>query len=255
MPHLVTVPQMCVEPGKPIPAELNSKLNPSKHTIVLSFGSSVDDLPPVYIEHIIGALKKLEQYNIIWKTTSNIAVPGHVLKMKWLPQNDLLAHPRTKLFISHCGAGGVYEALYHGVPILCIPLFGEQPHNAFMVQSKGYGKIIELKTTSKAEILKNIEVVLTDKQIQAAVLKTSQLLKDRPLAPREEAAYWVEHIMKFGGQHLRPATMDMPLYEMLCLDILAVLAAITVTVLTLTCCGIRLMLRCVCRPQFKDKRE
>ena len=29
---------------------------------------------------------------------------------------------------------GVHEAIYHGVPMLCVPLFGDQPSNAFHIK-------------------------------------------------------------------------------------------------------------------------
>ena len=59
--------------------------------------------------------------------------------MSWLPQNDLLAHPSIKLFISHCGNNGQYEALYHCVPIIGLPVFGAQPYNAAKIHAKGFG--------------------------------------------------------------------------------------------------------------------
>lgn len=58
---------------------------------------------------------------------------------KWFPQNDILAHPNVKVFISHCGKGGVTEAKYHAVPVLAIPLFAEQPGNAKIIVSEGWG--------------------------------------------------------------------------------------------------------------------
>lgn len=63
---------------------------------------------------------KLKQ-QIVWKwETDDIPAnkPDNVHMLKWLPQIDLLAQPQIRFFISHCGAGGVYEAKFHGVPIL-----------------------------------------------------------------------------------------------------------------------------------------
>ena len=31
----------------------------------------------------------------------------------WMPQNDVLGHPRVKAFLSHCGTNSMYEVLTH----------------------------------------------------------------------------------------------------------------------------------------------
>ena len=50
--------------------------------------------------------------------------------VKWLPQNDVLGSPQTRAFMSHCGANSLYEAAFHGVPIIALPFFADQPGNA-----------------------------------------------------------------------------------------------------------------------------
>ncbi|KAK1898216.1 UDP-glucuronosyltransferase 2B17 [Dissostichus eleginoides] len=38
-------------------------------------------------------------------------------------------HPKTKVFVTHGGTNGIYEAIYHGVPVLGIPLIFDQYDN------------------------------------------------------------------------------------------------------------------------------
>ena len=69
---------------------------------------------------------------IVWNydSTKIKVIPKNIKFMKWLPQNDLLGHPNIRLFITHCGNAGQHESLYHGVPMLGIPIHSDQDHNA-----------------------------------------------------------------------------------------------------------------------------
>lgn len=64
--------------------------------------------------------------------------------VEWLPQNDILAHPRIKLFIMHGGLNGLTEALLRGVPVIVIPIFADQFRNARNVERRGVGKVLLL---------------------------------------------------------------------------------------------------------------
>ncbi len=44
-----------------------------------------------------------------------------------------------KLFISHGGLGGLAEGVYHGVPMVIMPAFGDQHSNAARATRQGYG--------------------------------------------------------------------------------------------------------------------
>ena len=69
-------------------------------------------------------------------TLESLRLPSHVRAIKWAPQNDVLAHPATKVFVTHGGANSVYEAVWHGTPIVALPIFAEQPNNAAKVGSR-----------------------------------------------------------------------------------------------------------------------
>ena len=49
----------------------------------------------------------------------------------------MLAHPKTVLFVTHCGMTGILEAVYHSVPMLALPIFGDQPDNAARLVERG----------------------------------------------------------------------------------------------------------------------
>lgn len=48
----------------------------------------------------------------------------------WLPQVELLCHPSVKAGLTHCGFGGTLEFISAGIPMVCLPHFGDQPTNA-----------------------------------------------------------------------------------------------------------------------------
>jgi UDP:flavonoid glycosyltransferase YjiC (YdhE family) len=39
---------------------------------------------------------------------------------------DVLGHPSTRLLVSHCGLHSIYEAAFHGVPVVGLPFMFEQ---------------------------------------------------------------------------------------------------------------------------------
>jgi len=73
-----------------------------------------------------------------------------------------IAHPNVKLFISHGGLLGTTEAVYEGVPILSMPLFGDQITNIKSVVSKGAAEMMNYGDLNEEEILIKITSMLTN---------------------------------------------------------------------------------------------
>ena len=85
--------------------------------------------------------------------------------------------------------------------------------------------------------------VLDDESFKMATQKASAILKSRPMTAQDTAAYWVEHVLKFGGDHLRTSAMDMPLYQFLMLDILLFVLVVSF----LVCYAVKTIFTVVCR--------
>jgi glucuronosyltransferase len=95
---------------------------------------------------------KLKQKVIMkWDADKIDGQPGNVMLKKWLPQDDILAHKNMKLFISHCGLGGVVESKYHGVPILGLPMFGDQSTNCEEIEGEGWSLQLNIKEMTADE--------------------------------------------------------------------------------------------------------
>jgi hypothetical protein len=65
------------------------------------------------------------QYTELSDVLAPFAGPSYVIA-DWIPQNDLLAHANTVLFVSHGGYNGISEAAFHGVPTVVIPALSDQ---------------------------------------------------------------------------------------------------------------------------------
>lgn len=76
----------------------------------------------------------------------------------------LLAHPNVKLFITHGGLLSTIETIYHGVPILGIPMFGDQKMNMANAVAQGYAQMLDFKDLTEESLLSGINEILQNPQ-------------------------------------------------------------------------------------------
>ena len=82
--------------------------------------------------------------------------------MSWLPQNDLLAQKNIKAFVSHVGHNSLYESAYHGVPLVAVPLFGDQFSNAIKAEQFGLGIALDYHTMDTGQLFETIVRVINE---------------------------------------------------------------------------------------------
>lgn len=131
--------------------------------IFFSLGSNAKStfLSKEVISILLKVFSQLKQRVIMkWESDSMEGQPSNVFISKWLPQDDILAHPNMKLFISHCGLGGIVEAKYHGIPILGFPLFGDQHGNAESIVNDGWALQIDLGSLTEKVLKDSIKEIL-----------------------------------------------------------------------------------------------
>src|SRR5437867_4364602 len=92
-----------------------------------------NDMPEKLRKKFLAVFGQLKQ-RVLWKWESEkmegeTSIPSNIKLAKWLPQQDVLGHKNVKLFITHGGLLSIEEAVYHSVPLIGFPMFGDQQWN------------------------------------------------------------------------------------------------------------------------------
>ena len=228
VPNVIPVGGLTTGPAKSLPDDLQQFADEADQgLIIVAFGTVVTHLPPEDVVKILNALNNVTE-RVVFAMTSPIDAyvrPG-IRIMSWIPQNDLLGHPNTKLFITHCGSCSQHQAVYHAVPMLGIPYQEEQTYNAQKMFAKGFGDYLDRHNFRSEDLTKLIRTIIANKTCAATLRTASQTMRHRLVEPRDEAAYWVDHVTRYGAAHLTSYTQNLAWYEILMLDMLGVVAAL-----------------------------
>ncbi|KAH9634399.1 hypothetical protein HF086_000225 [Spodoptera exigua] len=221
------------------PADLKHYLDSSKNGVIyLSFGTNVDPklLPSHFIQTLINALSKLP-YDVLWKWNED-ELPGRTENIKiskWLPQSDLLRHPKIKLFITQGGLQSTDEAITAGVPLIGIPMLGDQWFNVERYVYHKIGQGLDMETLTEEDLTNAIKTIIRDDSYRQNIIKLRSVIYDQPQPPLERAIWWTEYVLRHGGaRHLRGPAANMSWAEYLELELVFTLLFSLLVVITIS---------------------
>ncbi|KAL9924641.1 UDP-glycosyltransferase family 301 member D1 isoform 2-T2 [Glossina fuscipes fuscipes] len=226
MPGLIDVGGAHIMPARPLPTKLQNFLDDASQGVVyFSLGSYMKstDMPAERTATILQAFSQLKQ-KVLWKYENDTigSLPSNIMIQKWLPQNDILAHRNVKIFITHGGIFGIQEGIHWGIPMLCIPLYGDQHRNSIKAVRGGYARSLVFSQMSSEDLVNNINLLINDPQYKRKAVEVSKKFRDNPIHPLKEASYWIEYIVRHkGAPHLKSYGTYIPLYQYLLLDVFA----------------------------------
>ncbi|XP_017038347.1 UDP-glucosyltransferase 2 [Drosophila kikkawai] len=160
---------------------------------------------------------------VLWKFDDDQlpGKPSNVFISKWFPQQDILAHPKVKLFITHGGLLSTIESIHYGKPMLGLPCFFDQFNNMEHVKSQGLGLVLNLKKMTSQDFNSTVLRLLTEKSFEEAARARASLYRDRPMKPLETAIWWTEYILRHkGATHMRVAGRELDFFTYHSLDVL-----------------------------------
>jgi MGT family glycosyltransferase len=105
--------------------------------------------------------------------------PGSLPSAENLAYRDYVPHaavlPVASAIVSQCGHGTTMAALRYGVPLVCVPMFGDQPDVAARVVYHRAG-VLRAVTSSAADFRESITAVLEDPQYREAARRLADAM-------------------------------------------------------------------------------
>ncbi|XP_063696226.1 UDP-glycosyltransferase UGT5-like [Culicoides brevitarsis] len=203
MPGQINVAGAHIHPPNPLPEDIQTFLDGARNGVILfSLGSIIQskEMPISKMRTFANVFKTLKQ-RVIMKYEDNMlpSVSPNVMAVKWLPQADILAHPNVILFITHGGIFGSQEAIYHGVPMLFIPFYGDQFRNALRAERDGYGLTLPWNEISASTLREKLNDLLGHTGYKEKAVEVSKLFRDNPMPVMEQAMYTIEYVIRNNG--------------------------------------------------------
>lgn len=273
-PKVHMVGPILLEEAKPLPADLNIFLDTAMSTgrgvAYVSMGTLVV-LTADEARSMAAALSALDSF-VLWKldhahlpgnmTWDSLQAGSNIKLVDWAPQNDVLAHPAVKLFVTQSGINSLYEAAYNAVPMVSVPIIGDQINNAAKAKYHGIALTVnpdKLILVNGKLLQQAMERVLQDAIFKENAIKVSKRLRNRPRHSAELAADVVERVLATGGDdYLSTAEHTLSWWQLSLVDVKLFLLTTSCLLLALVV-GLlsagRHMLSKRCRGRYTNKSK
>ncbi|KAI1729440.1 UDP-glucoronosyl and UDP-glucosyl transferase domain-containing protein [Ditylenchus destructor] len=156
-----------------------------KGVVIFSLGtvSNTTNMPDHMAQSFVEGFARFPEYDFIWKTEMHVSEADmyqNIHLMRWIPQKELMKHPKTKLLIAHGGYNSFLEASQAGLPIVLMPLFADQFINAERARRFGIVEVLDKLNLSAEIIASAISKVLGDPRYAKNAIKLGAMLSDKP---------------------------------------------------------------------------
>uniref|UniRef100_A0AC35GIA1 UDP-glucuronosyltransferase n=1 Tax=Panagrolaimus sp. PS1159 TaxID=55785 RepID=A0AC35GIA1_9BILA len=196
--------------------------------VLISFGTLVDTdkATQIFKDSVKAVVKAYPNLQFIWKTNgqkknTEFEELKNLHLVTWIDQQSILANPKTKLFFTHCGLNSLNEAAVFGVPMIAMPIFGDQHYNSALINKREIGIAINYLTVTPKELLAVFDEVLKNPKYSQNSKLLSLKIKNNPLKGKYVFLKWIEFVAKYGNSYeLDLKSVGMPLWKYYCIDII-----------------------------------
>uniref|UniRef100_A0AAF5CV62 glucuronosyltransferase n=1 Tax=Strongyloides stercoralis TaxID=6248 RepID=A0AAF5CV62_STRER len=181
----------------------------NKKFILVTFGSisNIENMPIKLFKIFLKTFKNCK-YTVIWQSNtnyheitslSNIPVPSNVKIVKWIPLKLLFNHENLKYVICHGGINTINELIYFKIPIIGIPLQGDQSSNLQRLVDLNVCKLITIRQVWNDELsklMKNFEKNLESFRERSNMI--GSMIQFHKLFLKNEQMFWTQWSRRYG---------------------------------------------------------
>jgi hypothetical protein len=127
--------------------------------------------------------------------TSLGPLPDNVHVEPWWPQDEVMPHAAA--MVGHGGFGTTLLGLASGVPMVVVPLFADQPHNAARVAKIGAGIALEGGPAAMGDLAPALQRVLSEESFRTGARAVAEEIARLP--PVSSSVPLLERMAATGG--------------------------------------------------------
>uniref|UniRef100_A0A7E4ULK0 UDP-glucuronosyltransferase n=1 Tax=Panagrellus redivivus TaxID=6233 RepID=A0A7E4ULK0_PANRE len=190
----------------PLPEDYADIFDTAKQGVVyISFGTLAQSkaMPPSVRNSFLAMFAAFPEINFLWKyenpdDTIASDLPN-VFKRKWVPQKEVLTHPKLLAFITHGGMNSVIEGAYAGVPMIGIPMFCDQRRNVKMLQFRKSLIVIEKTDITPDNLIDSLNALISTDVYSRRAKEIATIAKSKPFGATERFLAYFRHAVAFSN--------------------------------------------------------
>ncbi|KAK6738829.1 hypothetical protein RB195_020742 [Necator americanus] len=215
--------------------------------ITSGFTAQWEKAPEWVKDTYLGTFRALPHVRFVWQYNGDPIphLPPNVFTQSWLPQQDLLGHPKCRVHISHGGLNSVIESVWHGVPTIGVPLTVAGYDNLLRISARGAGLLITKDELSQEKLLWALKEIRR-KTYKDEMLVFQDMLRDVPYSELTHAAFWVEFIERHQEvPHARSGADKLNVFQYFLIDVILFMISVLLLFFATVYFVIRTMFRVI----------